>query len=116
MMIEITNRAVGKNETHIEPNKRTTAPKHETHETADRTVFLDAVPIINPDDRQVLRIVKDLEQCDAGKNVRDAVVTVPPKHDARCEECELDRIMPSAGDPHSDIIRYPQNGHRNCRD
>src|SRR5437016_1292468 len=115
MVIEVTNRAVSENKTDIKPNQGTAPAKYEPHEPTDGTVFLDTVAIVNPNQRQVLHVVKHFEECDSGENIRDAVVAVPPKRDARDKKREFHRILPRSGDPHSNVICNPKSRHRHRR-
>src|SRR5207248_9145425 len=110
MGIEISERAVGKNEAEIESNKRTTATENEAHESADVLILFDAVAIINPDQRKVLHVVKDFEQRDPDEKVRNEVVAVPPKADAGDQQHELDRIRSLRLRRHPDKIRHEQGG------
>src|SRR5438477_4523472 len=113
MVIEITNRAVSENKTDIKPNQRTTPAKYKPHEPTDGTVFFQPVAIVNPNQRQVLHVVKHFEQRNPGKNIRHAIVTVPPKSDAGDKKREFDRILPRSADPRPDVVRYPKNRRRN---
>src|SRR5205807_10294538 len=96
--IQVTNRAISKNETNIKSNQRSAATENKTHEATDRAVFLDSVAIVNPNQRQVLDVVKHFEQRDPGENIRDAVVAIPPKRDARDKKRQFYRILPRSGD------------------
>src|SRR5207248_2901657 len=89
--LEIAQRPVGENQAHVKTNQRATAPEHETHKPADRAVCLDPFPIVNPNQREVLDIVKYFEQCDADENACHDVVAVPPKGNAGDEKHQLDR-------------------------
>src|SRR4029453_11489062 len=80
--IQITDRAVSEHESNVQPHQPSAAAKDETHEAADRTIFLHAVAIVNPNDREVLHVVKNFEERDTGENVGDAVIAIPPKRDA----------------------------------
>src|SRR5580765_3081799 len=69
MRIDEGNRAVGKDEADIKANQRAAPSEHESHESTNVAVFLDAVAIVNPDERQVLHVVKHLEQRDPDEDV-----------------------------------------------
>src|ERR1043166_847262 len=83
------DRSIGEDKPDIHADERSASPKHETHEASDAFVALHAGAVINPDDGQVLDVVKHLEKCDAHKNVLDAVVAVPPKNNAAEKQGEL---------------------------
>ena len=59
--IEIAKGTVGKNQPDVETDQRTASSKNKAHKTADGTVLLHAAAIVNPDDREVLHVVIDLE-------------------------------------------------------
>src|SRR4029077_12139131 len=82
MRIDEGKRAVGKDEADIKANQRAAPSEHESHESANVAVFLDAVAIVDPDERQVLHVVKHFEQRNTDENVCDKVIAVPPKRDA----------------------------------
>ena len=69
MVIEVTNRAISENKTDIKPNQGTAPAKYEPHEPTDGTVFLDAVAIVNPNQRQVLHVVKHFEQRNPNEDI-----------------------------------------------
>src|SRR6202043_4283460 len=52
-ILEITERAVGKNQTNIETGERAAAAKDKPHKPADGTILFDAIAIVNPDEREV---------------------------------------------------------------
>src|SRR6266566_2042303 len=70
MLIEIGERPIGEDQAHVESDQRAAPPKHKAHESADVAVFLNAIAIVDPDERQVLHVVKDFEERNANKNVR----------------------------------------------
>src|SRR5215469_11996414 len=78
MGIEKTERAVGKDQAYIEAYKRAATSKHEAHESADVAVLFDAVPVVDPDKREVLHVVENLKQRNADENVRDEIIAIPP--------------------------------------
>src|ERR1051325_10042469 len=78
MRIDEGHRAVGEDEADIEANQRAASSEHEPHEPADVAVFLDAVAIVDPHERQILYVMKHLEQGDSDEDVRDEIVAVPP--------------------------------------
>src|SRR6266446_4981209 len=59
--IEIAEGTVGKNKSDVQPNQRTAPSKNKPHEPADRAVFFYTAAIVNPDQREVLNIVKHFE-------------------------------------------------------
>ena len=77
--VEITERAVGENKTDVQPHQRTAPPKNKTHEPTDGAVLFHPVAIVNPDQGKVLHVMKNFEQRDAGENIGNAVIAVPPK-------------------------------------
>ena len=83
MRVEIRKRAVGENQADIEPNQRAAPPKYKAHEAADVAVLLHTIAVVNPDQREVLHVVKNFEQRNAHQNVRDQIIAVPPKRYAR---------------------------------
>jgi len=72
--IQVTDGTVSQRPIDIEPNQGSAATENESHEPTDRAVFLDPVTVVNPNQRQVLHIVEDFEQGDAGENVRYALL------------------------------------------
>src|SRR5256885_9619099 len=92
MRIEVGDRAIGENQTKIKPDKGAAATKNKTHKSADAFVFFDPIAIVNPNQREVLHVVKDFEKGDADEKIGDAVIAIPPKADAGNQERELDRI------------------------
>ena len=56
-----TQPTVGEHQAYVHSHQRATPPEHKAHETTDRFIALDAFPIINPDQREVLHIVKYFE-------------------------------------------------------
>src|SRR6266404_2609304 len=61
MRIKIRERAIGENQADVEPQQRSAPSKHEAHESADVAVFLHAVAIVDPDEREVLHVVEHFE-------------------------------------------------------
>src|SRR5438309_2751995 len=107
--IEISEGTVGKNKPDVQPNQRTASSKNKTHEAADRAVLFHTAAIVNPDEREVLHIVKNLEQRDPRQNVGDGVIAVPPKSNTRDQQRQLDRIGTFPFRPHSREIEQNQN-------
>src|SRR5437867_2895535 len=101
---EITQRPVGEDQADVKTDQRATAPEHEPHKPADRAVCLNPFAIIDPNQREVLDVVKCFEQRNADENARHDVVAVPPKGDARDEKHQLYWIWPLPADPHPDKI------------
>ena len=56
-----TQPTVREHQAYVDAYECATAPKHETHEPADRAVAFDSFTIINPDKRKVLHIVEHFE-------------------------------------------------------
>ena len=83
MRIDVRHWAIGEDQPDIQPDQWAAPSKNETHEPADVAVFLDAIAIVDPDEREVLHVVENFEQRNANKNVCHEVVAVPPKRDAR---------------------------------
>src|SRR5438309_791513 len=110
--VKITERAVGENKTDVQPHERTAPPKNKTHESADAPVFFNPVAIVNPDERKILHIVKNFEQRDAGKNVDDTVIAIPPEADARDDQRQLHWIGTLSLRPHSREVDQEQNRNR----
>ena len=82
MRIKITERAIGEDQPDIEPDERAAPSKDEAHESADVAILLHTIAVVYPDEREVLHVVEDFEQCDTYKNIRDEIIAVPPKGDA----------------------------------
>ena len=100
----ITQCPVGKDQAHVKTDQRATASEDETHKPADRAVCLNPFAIINPNQREVLDVVKYFEQRNADENARHDVVAVPPKRNARDEKHQLYGAWPLPADPHPDKI------------
>ena len=49
MGIEVTDRAIGKNQTDIEANERAAPAKDKTHESADVAILLHTIAVVDPD-------------------------------------------------------------------
>src|SRR2546426_4119440 len=56
--LKIPQRPVGKDQPHVKTHQRTAAPKHEAQNPADRAVGLNPFAIIDPNQREVLDVVK----------------------------------------------------------
>src|SRR5438270_14042465 len=54
---QVTKRAVSENETDIQTDERSAAPKHETHETDDVAIILHRVAVEEPNERAYLQVV-----------------------------------------------------------
>src|SRR6266487_4385472 len=76
--IEIPEGTIGKNKPDVQPNQRTAPAKDKAHEAADRAVLFHTAAIVNPDEREVLHIVKTPAYRDPRQNVVDGVIAVPP--------------------------------------
>src|SRR5450759_3029246 len=100
MRIEIRKRAIGENEADIESDQRAAPSKHKAHESADVAVFLDAVAIIDPHEREVLHVVENFEQRNADQNVRDQIIAVPPKRYAGDQQSYFHGVRPVTYKPH----------------
>src|SRR5438093_3780219 len=58
MRINEGERAIGENEANVKANQRSAPSEDEPHEPANIAVFLDAVAVVNPNERQVLHVVE----------------------------------------------------------
>src|SRR2546423_6061754 len=105
MGIEKGYGAIGENKTKIKPDKRAAATKNKTHKSADAFVFFDPITIVNPNQREVLYVVKDFEEGDPDEKIGDAVIAIPPKADAGNQERELDWIRSLGLGEHPGEIR-----------
>ena len=103
-----TQPTVGEHQPYVHSHKRATAPKHKAHEPTDRAVALDSFPIINPDERKVLHIMKYLEQRNANQNARHDLIAVPPERNACDEQHQFHRTRPLTAAPHPKKIREKQ--------
>ena len=82
------------------------------HEPANRAVGLDPFAIINPNQREILDVVKDFEQRNADQNARHDVIAVPPERYARDQEHQLHWTWSLSANPRPDVICKKQS--RNC--
>src|SRR5438128_1464516 len=112
MGIEISKRAVGENQADVQSDERAASSKNKAHESADSAVFLHAVAIVDPDEREILHVVENFEERNANKNVRDAVIAVPPKGNGRDQQRRLYRVRPLAQVPHP--AKMQDEKDRNC--
>ena len=103
-----TQPTVGEHQAYVHSHKRATAPEHKAHEPTDRAVALDSFPIINPDERKVLHIMKYLEQRNANQNACHDVIAVPPKRNARDQQHQFHRTRPLTAAPHPNKIGQKQ--------
>src|SRR5438105_15746742 len=85
-------------------HERATAREHETHKPADGTVCLNPFTIVEPNQREVLDIVKYFEQCNANENTGHDVVAIPPERNAGDEKDQLYRAWSLPADPQPDEI------------
>src|SRR6476620_9254676 len=69
MRVDEGNRAVGKDEADIKANQRAAPSEHESHESANIAVLLNPISIVDPDERQVLHVVKYFEQRNPNEDV-----------------------------------------------
>src|ERR1051326_3727338 len=76
----------------------------------DALIPFHPASIVNPDDCEVLHIVKDLKECYPDKDVLDAVIAIPPKRNAADQQSHLDRACSSVGAPITPVT--PQEGKR----
>ena len=105
--------AVGENQPDIQPDQRTAASKDKPHEATDRAVLLDAIAIVDPDEREVLAHRERLRRARSRRGMlSDAVIAKPPKRDARDEQRELHRIGTLSHHPHPSEICQEQNRNR----
>src|SRR5205085_3234596 len=115
VVLENPERAVSEDKANVDADQGTAAAKNKPHKAANRAVFFHAVAIVDPDKREVLHIVKNLEERNPSEDVRDAVIAIPPKRNARRKQRQLDRIGPLADPPHLRKIDQKQDRHRNGR-
>src|SRR4029079_5463015 len=97
----------------IKANQRAAPTEHESHEPANVAVFLDAVAIVDPDQRQVLHVVKHFEQRNPNEDVRDKIIAVPPKRDTGHQQSKFYRIWPMPRNPCPNKMGGEQNRHKN---
>src|SRR6266700_407680 len=112
MGIEISKRAVSENQADVQSDERAASSENKTLESADSAVLLHAVAIVDPDEREILHVVEDFEERNANKNVRDAVIAVPPKGNGRHQQRRLYRVRPLAQVPHP--AKMQDEKDRNC--
>ena len=74
-------------------------------------VALDARAVVNPNNCQVLDIVKDLEQGYADEDVLHAVIAIPPEGDAAGQKRKFDRAEDSSLPPVFRLSPKKQNRH-----
>ncbi|PYJ77069.1 MAG: hypothetical protein DME69_11715 [Verrucomicrobia bacterium] len=112
MGIEISKRAVSENQADVQSDERAASSENKTHEPTDIAVLLHAVAIVDPDEREILHVVEDFEERNANKNVRDAVIAVPPKGNGRHQQRRLYWVWPLAQVPHP--AKMHDEKDRNC--
>src|SRR4029077_4946859 len=81
----ITECPVGEDQAHVKADQRATAPEYETDKPADRAVCLNPFTIINPNQREILHIVKYFEHRNAHGKAPHDVVALLAKTNARNE-------------------------------
>src|SRR5262249_52478621 len=59
IVIDECQRAISEDKAYIQADQRPAPSKHKPHESADVAVLLHAIAIVDPDQRQVLHVVKD---------------------------------------------------------
>src|SRR5438105_10963587 len=105
MRLVITMRTISEEQPDIKTHQGAATAEHESHETADGSVALDSLAIVNPDQRQVLHVVKHFKQRDAHEHAGHDVIAIPPKRNARDEKHEFHRARPFPAAPHPNKIR-----------
>ena len=115
MGIEIRERAIGENQADVQSNERAAPPKDKAHESADVAILLHPIAVVDPDEREVLHVVEDLEQRDADKNVRDEIIAVPPKGDAGNEQSKLHGVRSLPYDPQATEMQQKKDRDRDGR-
>ena len=113
LRIKIGERAVGKNQAEIKTDERAAASKNKTHKSADILVFFDPVAVVNPNQREVLHVVKNLKQRNTDEQIGDAVIAIPPKADARDQQREFYRVSSLGMLPTPSEIGKEQDRNRN---
>src|SRR2546430_5379171 len=107
--LKIPGPPVRKDKANKETNQRAAAPKQKMHEPANRAVGLDPFAIINPNQREILDVVKDFEQRNADQNARHDVIAVPPERYARDQEHQLHWTWSLSANPRPDVICKKQS-------
>jgi hypothetical protein len=105
-----TKRSIRHYQADINADERPTPPENEAHKSTDARVALDPGPIIDPDNREVLHIMKHLEKRDAHEDVLDAVIAVPPEADTGNQQRQFDWTEATARPPVAPLT--PQEHHR----
>ena len=59
-----TDRSVRQHQPNVNADQSTAAPENKAHETANACISFHPGPIINPNDGQILHVVKHLEEGD----------------------------------------------------
>ncbi|NJL28875.1 MAG: hypothetical protein HC897_13775 [Thermoanaerobaculia bacterium] len=95
----VGERAVGEHQPHVKPGQRTAAAEEEAQQATQPLRRLDPLAIEQPDDREVLHVVEDLEQRHADQDVLDHHAAVPPEAKAGGHQQELDRARRVALEP-----------------
>ena len=116
MGIEITERAISKDQPDIKPDERAAPSKDKAHESANVAILFHSIAVVDPDEREVLHVVEDFEQRDADKNVRDEVIAVPPKRDAGDEQSNLHGVGSLAYDPQPTEMQQKEDRDRDGRE
>src|ERR1044072_3168456 len=109
MRIEITDRAISKDQANIEAHQRAAPSEHEAHESADVAILLHPIPVVDPDKREVLHVMENFKQRNADQDICDKVIAVPPKRDARNKQSQLHSIGPVHEDPHPCEVQYKKD-------
>src|SRR5206468_12644345 len=106
---------IGENEADVQSYQRTAPSENKAHEPTDIAVFLHAVAIVDPDEREILHVVEDFEERNTDENIRDAVITVPPKGNSCGQQRKLYRIRPFSHVPHSGKMQDEKNRNADSR-
>ena len=71
-------------------------------------VFLNPIAVVDPDQREVLHVVKNFEQRNSDENVCYEVIALRPKRDARNQQSYLNGIRPFSDYPKPTEMRDKQ--------
>ena len=82
---------VCKHHADVQPDHQPTSPEQEAHEWTHMTSSIDALPIVDPHNGQVLHVVKYLEQSNADYDIGDAHHRIPPEAEADSHHPQLTR-------------------------
>ena len=96
-LLQAADKAVADDQSDIEPEHRCTAAEQESREAANVGVAVDPFAVEDPDDGQILNVVKDLEDRDPEQDVVDLDHRVPPVGETDGEGQQLEDVGGVAG-------------------